>query len=128
MLSQEALLAWFCRMGLSDPAQTVITNVRSSPPARLVGSGRQSVSGRYPSRKMGVTIQFESHRVELPFLHELEHDPDVLEYTTSHHHFAWNIEVPVVGEWWRRILRTVLLLARMVPSGTNAKLRKNLTS
>ena len=80
MLSQEALLAWFCRMGLSDPAQAVITNVRSSQPARLVGSGRQSVSGRYPSRKMGVTIQSESHRVELAFLHELEHDPDVLEY------------------------------------------------
>jgi transposase InsO family protein len=29
---------------------------------------------------MGVTIQFESHRVELARIHELEHDPDVLEY------------------------------------------------
>ncbi len=26
---------------------------------------------------MGVTIQFESHRVELPFVYELEHDPAV---------------------------------------------------
>jgi transposase InsO family protein len=29
---------------------------------------------------MGVTIQFESHRVELPVIYELEHDRDVLEY------------------------------------------------
>ncbi|MGH9587998.1 MAG: TnsA endonuclease N-terminal domain-containing protein [Acidobacteriaceae bacterium] len=29
---------------------------------------------------MGVTIQFESHRVELPLVYEMEHDPAVLEY------------------------------------------------
>jgi transposase InsO family protein len=29
---------------------------------------------------MGVTVQFESHRVELAFIREMEHDPDVLEY------------------------------------------------
>jgi len=29
---------------------------------------------------MGITIQFESHRVELPFVYEVEHDPSVLEY------------------------------------------------
>jgi hypothetical protein len=31
---------------------------------------------------MGVTIQFESHRVELPAIYELEHDADVIEYIT----------------------------------------------
>jgi hypothetical protein len=29
---------------------------------------------------MGVTIQFESHRVELAFIYQLEHDSSVLEY------------------------------------------------
>jgi transposase InsO family protein len=29
---------------------------------------------------MGLTIQFESHRVELPLVYEMEHDPSVLEY------------------------------------------------
>lgn len=29
---------------------------------------------------MGVTIQFESHRVELPFIYEAKHDSGVLEY------------------------------------------------
>jgi len=37
-----------------------------------VGGGHRNVSGRYPSRKMGTSVQFESHRVELPFIHELE--------------------------------------------------------
>jgi len=45
-----------------------------------VGGGRSNVSGRYPSRKMGVTIQFESHRVELAGVYEMEHDATVLEY------------------------------------------------
>ena len=33
-----------------------------------------------PHRKMGVTIQFESHRVELAAIYEMEHDAEVLEY------------------------------------------------
>ena len=80
MLIPEAMSAWFIPLRLPPEAQSVIENIRSSEPARLVGGGRRSVAGRYPSRKMGVTIQFESHRVELGFIRELEHDPDVLEY------------------------------------------------
>ena len=37
----------------------------SASPSRRVRGGRSNVSGRYPSQKMGLTIQFESHRVEL---------------------------------------------------------------
>jgi transposase InsO family protein len=36
--------------------------------------------GAYPSRKMGVTIQFESHKNELVTIYRLEHDPDVIEF------------------------------------------------
>ncbi len=39
-----------------------------------------NVSVRYPSRKMGVTIRAESHRVELAGLYEYEHDQQVLEF------------------------------------------------
>src|SRR6266702_5251737 len=80
MLSPEDLGIWYRRLGLSEASRAVIDGVRSAAPARRVGGGRQNVSGRYPSRKMGVTIQFESHRVELAFVYEMEHDPDVLEY------------------------------------------------
>ncbi len=61
-------------------ARKVVEEIRRSGPSRVVKSGRGSVSGRYPSRKMGVAVQFESHRNELAYILELEHDPDVLEY------------------------------------------------
>jgi transposase InsO family protein len=80
MLFQEELLNWFQTLALSESAQAIIQHVRTDGPARRVGGGRLNVSGRYPSRKMGVTVQFESHRVELSAIYELEHDDDVLEY------------------------------------------------
>ena len=80
MLNEVEFDAWCKRLGLTAKPSEVIAEVRSRPPARRVGGGRMNVSGRYPSRKMGVTIQFESHRVELPFIYELEHDSRVLEY------------------------------------------------
>ena len=80
MLENEDLLAWFQRLRLPEGARAIINQIRSSEPARRVGGGKQNVSGRYPSKKMGVIIQFESHRVELARIYELEHDPEVLEY------------------------------------------------
>jgi hypothetical protein len=80
MLSELDFAAWAKRIGLSDPAQCAIAHIRRCEPARRVGGGRANVTGRYPSKKMGVTIQFESHRVELPVVFELEHDETALEY------------------------------------------------
>lgn len=80
MLSRDDLLTLRQRLSLSDQAVAVIDDVRSSDPARRVRSGRGNVSGRYPSKKMGVTIQFESHRVELAAIYEMERDVHVLEY------------------------------------------------
>src|SRR5438067_9304319 len=80
MLSDPDFAAWAKGVGLSDVALSVVAHVRRSNPARRVGGGHSNVTGRYPSRKMGVTIQFESHRVELPTVYELEHDDQVFEY------------------------------------------------
>ncbi len=80
MLSDQDFAAWAKGVGLSDEALSVVAHVRSSNPARRIGGGHSNVTGRYPSRKMGVTIQFESHRVELPTVYELEHDDQVFEY------------------------------------------------
>jgi putative transposase len=52
----------------------------AAPPARRVTSRANNVSGAYPSLKMGMTIQFESHTVELWSIYLMEHNPDVLEY------------------------------------------------
>jgi putative transposase len=80
MLNPCELKAWCCRLNLNEPAQRLIDQVRSSEPARRVGGGRSKVSGIYSSRKMGVTIQFESHRVELAAIYAMEHDPFTLEF------------------------------------------------
>lgn len=80
MLNDAEFLLWCKRLSLTPEAQAAVATVRLRNPTRRVGGGRQNVCGRYPSRKMGVTIQFESHRVELPFVYELEHDTSVLEY------------------------------------------------
>jgi putative transposase len=80
MLSPEKLTAWYYQLNLSLETRSVIDRVRSSQPARRVGGGRSNVSGRYPSRKMGMTIQFESHRVELAGIYEMEHDDSVEEF------------------------------------------------
>ena len=55
-------------------------DIRSARPVRRVGSRAGNVSGAYASRKMGCTIQFESHKVELWAIYSMEHDPQVLEY------------------------------------------------
>uniref|UniRef100_B8HXC0 Integrase catalytic region n=1 Tax=Cyanothece sp. (strain PCC 7425 / ATCC 29141) TaxID=395961 RepID=B8HXC0_CYAP4 len=80
MLDEKSFDNWCQSVGLSQAAREVVERVRSSSPSRRVQSGRGNVSGNYPSRKMGVTIQFESHRNELARIYELEHDPGVLEY------------------------------------------------
>ena len=80
MLNDQEFSLWAKRLNLSEDARSAIEHVRRSDPARRVGGGHSNVTGRYPSRKMGATIQFESHRVELPAIFELEYDDNVLEY------------------------------------------------
>jgi putative transposase len=80
MLSKDELLHWCQKLGLSQEARNVIDQVRLSDPARRVQSGTRNVSGSYPSKKMNLTIQFESHRVELADVYEMEYDDDVIEY------------------------------------------------
>jgi putative transposase len=80
MLEKHEFLHWCQKLDLSEEARNTIEQVRSSDPARRVQSGCRSVSGTYPSKKMGVTIQFESHRGELARVYEMEHDLNVFEY------------------------------------------------
>jgi len=99
MLSEQDFAVWGKRIGLSDEALSVVGHIRRSDPARRVGGGQANVTGRYPSRKIGVTIQFESHRVELPTVHELEHDDGVLEYWDQPN----SIKLEYVGAHGRRL-------------------------
>jgi putative transposase len=80
MFDDSAFENWCLRLALPEETKNLIAHIRASPPARRVRSAAGNVSGRYPSKKMGVSIQFESHRLELAAIHEMEHDPDVLAY------------------------------------------------
>lgn len=71
---------WTATTGISERGRNLLERIRTSPPARQVQSGGGNVSGFYPSKKMGHTINFESHTVELCGIYELEHDGTVLEY------------------------------------------------
>jgi len=80
MLSNEDFDAWCRQLNLSEDGRRAVAQIRQTDPSRRVGGGKKNVSGRYPSKKMGHTIQFESHKVELPFIYQLEHDESVLEF------------------------------------------------
>ncbi len=80
MMTADQFAAWCLKLKLGESARALITRIRTSPPSRRVQSRTGNVCVRYPSKKMGVTIQAESHRNELPLIVEMEHDPAVLEY------------------------------------------------
>jgi putative transposase len=74
------LINLFIRKGITPETRKVIEHIRSSEPSRRVSSGRGNNPGKYPSKKMGVTIQFESHKLELAAIFEKEHDSGVYEF------------------------------------------------
>jgi putative transposase len=71
---------WCERLALPAATRKLLAGIRGSPPVRRVTSRAKNVSGAYPSSKMNMTIQFESHTVELRAILVMEHDPDVLEF------------------------------------------------
>ncbi len=80
MLTDYEFGKWCIDQNLPELTVKTIQAIRQSEPARRVGGGRKNVSGFYPSKKNKKTIQFESHKVELPFIYELEHSDEVLEF------------------------------------------------
>jgi putative transposase len=80
MLTDEEFHAWVLRNQIDPSTEVVLSRIRSSPPSRRVRGQASNVSGRYPSVKMGCTIQFESLHVELWAIYAMERDRAVLEY------------------------------------------------
>ena len=77
-LSSDELTRHFDRNQVPEPGRRLVLDVLDSEPVRRVGGGGRSVVVRYASRKMGRVIQAESRNVELVFLEQCEHDPNVL--------------------------------------------------
>jgi putative transposase len=79
MLTNEEFHAWCKTNAISPVTEAYIQRIRASQPVRKVRSGGSSITGRYPSVKMGHTIQFESF-VELGAIYLMERDNEVLEF------------------------------------------------
>jgi len=79
-MKSAAFEQWCRRFGLRAETHDLLVRLRASPPARRVQGRAHNVSGAYASRKMGRTIQFESHTVELWAIYRMEYDPLVLEF------------------------------------------------
>lgn len=80
MLTKDELLQLFIQQDLPILGRKVVEDIRASQPVRRVGGGAHNVVTRFASRKMGCVIQAESHKGELPFLYQWEHDPNALEF------------------------------------------------
>jgi putative transposase len=80
VMQSSAFDQWCHRLTLSPATREFLARLRASPPVRRVQGRAQNVSGTYASRKMGMTIQFESHKVELWAIYAMEYDAQVLEY------------------------------------------------
>ncbi|MGJ9386079.1 TnsA endonuclease N-terminal domain-containing protein [Salipaludibacillus sp. CF4.18] len=65
-------------------------NIRDSEPSRRVRSRVGNVPGFYSSKKMGLTIQFESHTLELCAIYSMEFDKHVYEYYDQPESFTIN--------------------------------------
>ncbi len=79
-MTPEAFHAWSQHLQLSAATEALIASIRASPPVRRPSGRAGNITGRYPSPKMGVSIQFESDRVEFWAIYGMERDADVLEY------------------------------------------------
>ncbi len=80
MLSPNEFIQWCDQLALSGAAIELIKRIRENDPSRRVGGGRKNVTGSYPSKKMGMSIQFESHKVELAGIYIKEYEKTVKEY------------------------------------------------
>lgn len=80
MLNDEELEQLMGSRQLSEEARQMIRHIRRSQPSRRVESRKRNVACRFPSRKMGVVIQAESHTNELAAVYVWEHDPNVFEF------------------------------------------------
>src|SRR6266436_4590313 len=59
-MTPEAFHTWSQHLRLTSETEALIASIRSSPPVRRVSGRANNITGRYPSPKMGMSIQFKS--------------------------------------------------------------------
>ncbi len=79
-MASAAFQQWCRACALAPSTCEYLSTIRGSEAVRRVTSRANNVSGAYPSRKMGVTIQFESQNPELWAIVAMDRDESVLEF------------------------------------------------
>jgi len=78
-LTDDQLEAIFEELDLPREGRALVRKIRSSPPARRVNKG-SSRTGRFPSAKMGLTIQYESGTLTAPACRLYEASDEIVEF------------------------------------------------
>lgn len=79
-LADAKVDALCARLGVTTEGRRQLDRVRGGGPERLVRSRHRNAGGRFPSRKMGCVIQFESSVEQRAVMLLYEHDDAVLEF------------------------------------------------
>ena len=80
MLTDKELAEYLEEQGVGALGRKLLSGVRSGDTVRAVRGGGGNPIGRYPSRKMGTTLQYETGSIEYLYLVLCENDPAVVEY------------------------------------------------
>ncbi len=80
ILTDDNLKVLLDSFNLPSSGRQIVDRIRTSPPARATRGGPMHQSGHFASRKMGLTIQYESRHYESAFIRMWERDKEVLEY------------------------------------------------
>ena len=106
----EKCLAFCQSKAVTERGLEIVNEIITSPPARRVNSRSMSpnLTSRFPSRKMGFTIQAESRSMELASIYIKEFDCAVMGYWDQPHHRpnlsyksgSKNVRVPVTLDFF----------------------------
>lgn len=80
MLNEQQLNRLMDKLNVPEEGRSIIQKIRTSGPVRNVEGRAGNVACRYASKKMGVTIQAESHQNELAAIYIWEHDANTFEF------------------------------------------------
>jgi putative transposase len=80
ILTDKKLSVLLEAFNLPESGRQIVNRIRNSSPARATRGGPMHQSGHFASRKMRLTIQYESRHYESAFIRMWERDKEVLEY------------------------------------------------
>jgi putative transposase len=93
MIPDDNFLKMYLARRVCEPAKKYIDRLRKAPAHVPRGSSR-AVTGIFESRKIGESIHYKGHMVQLPLIIQMEHDPDVLAYYDGLEKIKLTYELP----------------------------------